>query len=100
MIIHNTTYSISPECEADWIAWIQNVHLPKVKSLPDVKSCRFLKLLTEVETDGITYTIQTEIGSLASGEAFIGQHDPALQSDMMARFTGRMAYFQTLLKIM
>lgn len=74
--------------------------MPAVHALPGVRSSRFLKLLTEVESDGITYTIQTEIDSLPAAEEFLEKHDPRLQSLMTDAFPGQVLYFQTLLKIM
>ncbi len=100
MIIHNTTYSVAPSSDAEWALWIQEHHVPAVRELPGVRSCRFLKLLTEVESDGITYTIQTEIDTLPAVEEFLEKHDPGLQSRMADAFPGQVLYFQTLLKIM
>lgn len=100
MIIHNTTYSILPEIEEEWVSWVKESQLPVIKQVPGVKNCQFLKLLTEIESDGITYTIQVEIDSLAHGEAFLTEHDPALQNRVMERFPNKAIYFQTLLKIM
>lgn len=100
MIIHNTTYSVLPESEEHWIHWIKEQHIPRIEKLPGVKSCQFLKLLTEIESDGITYTIQTELDSLTAGESYLQKHDPELQSGMMKNFPGQVLFFQTLLKIM
>ncbi len=100
MIIHNTTYSVAPEAEAQWALWMQEHHVPAVSALPGVSSCRFLKLLTEVESDGITYTVQAEIDTLPAAEEFLEKHDSRLQSLMTDAFPGQVLYFQTLLKIM
>lgn len=100
MIIHNTTYSVLPTSEETWVAWIKETHLRKIESLPGVKTCQFLKLLTEVESDGVTYTIQVELDNLPNGEAFLEKHDPLLQSEVLKEFPEQVIYFQTLLKIM
>ncbi|GAA4444424.1 hypothetical protein GCM10023091_34510 [Ravibacter arvi] len=100
MIIHNTTYSVAPPAEAKWVLWVQEHHVPAIHALPGVSSCRFLKLLTEVEQDGITYTIQVELADLDAGEAFLQAHDPVFQAEMQEHFPGQVLYFQTLLKVM
>lgn len=100
MIIHNTTYSVVHEADDDWVQWAKERLVPAITELPGVRSCRFLKLLTEVESDGVTYTVQTEIETLPAAEEFLEKHDPGLQSRIADAFPGQVLYFQTLLKIM
>ena len=100
MIIHNTTYSVLPGSEERWVRWTKEHHITGIEALPGVRSCRFLKLLTEVESDGVTYTVQTEIETLPAGELFLEKHDPAMQERMLGVFPGEVVFFQTLLKVL
>ena len=100
MIIHNTTYSVAHESDEEWVQWARGLLLPAISKLPGVSSCKFLKLLTEVENDGVTYTVQTEITSLPAAEEFLTEHTPRLQSLVAEAFPGRVLFFQTLLKVM
>lgn len=99
MIIHNTTYSILPEIENRWVKWMQREHIPQIKTLPGVVNCRFLKLMTEIEGDEVTYALQTEIDNLPASEAFLQEHSPVRQHQMKQLFPGQVLYFETVLKI-
>lgn len=100
MIVHNTTYHVLPEVEERWLTWMKQQHIPQIKSLQGIRSCRLLKLLTEVEGDGITYTIQTEIDNVPAGEAFLQELSPSLQNHIRSQFPGQVLYFETLLRVL
>jgi hypothetical protein len=75
-------------------------HLPRVENIQGVVKCQLLKLLTEIESDGVTYTVQVEINNLSDAELFLTEHDPTLQTEITNAFPEQVIYFQTLLKIM
>ena len=58
MILYNITMSIDPSVARELLRWMKDEHMPAVMAtgLPAQKNV--LKLLTEVDNGGVTYTFQ------------------------------------------
>jgi Domain of unknown function (DUF4286) len=64
MIINNITYSVDKTLEQDFLEWLKAVHIPDVMMTLKPKSYKILRLLTEIENAGATFSGRFELRSL------------------------------------
>jgi hypothetical protein len=65
MIINNITINIEKELENKWLAWMLEEIIPELLNSSSITGNSNLKLLSEVEGAGATYTFQFHYPSLA-----------------------------------
>ena len=98
MILYNTTYSIAPETGPDWLHWMKTVYLPAVMDTNLPVGHKVLRLLTELDNGGVTYSVQLDFSTMADYEAYQAQHADAMQRRIQHRFGGQYVSFDTLLE--
>ena len=98
MILYNTTYSVAQEAGPDWLRWIKTFYLPAVMATGLPVSHKLLRLLTELDNGGVTYSVQLDFATRSDYEAYLSQHADALQQRIQHRFTGQFVSFDTLLE--
>ncbi len=98
MIIYNITYNIDPEIEQEWLDWMRQVYSEKIRSTELVSSLRILRLLTEIDNGGITYSFQMEFEKTDFLARFEEMYQQAFEGDHHSRFEGKYVSFRSLLK--
>ena len=88
MIIYRVTISIDPEIEADWFAWMQQVHVPEVLRTGCFTECRTYKVVAAEERE-LSYVLQYHCPSLARYQQYRENFAPALQKAHTDRYAGR-----------
>lgn len=100
MILYNITYNVLPTVEKEWLAWMRHKHLPLAMATQLLSDVKILKLLTEIDSDGITYTLQYWFRSMADCQRFQELHIPGFEEQHHSRFANQYVCFQTLLEEM
>lgn len=98
MIIYNTTYSVAAPVATDWLRWMKTFHLPAVVATGLPQSHRVLRLLTELDNGGVTYSVQLDFATRADYDAYLSRHADAMQQRIQHRFGGQFVSFDTLLE--
>ncbi len=98
MILHNTTYSIAIETAPDWLRWMKAFQLPAVMATGLPVGHKVLRLLTELDNGGVTYSVQLDFNNVADYEVYRSQHANVLQQRIQHRFGGQFVSFDTLLE--
>lgn len=99
MIIYNVTCNVEPPLEAEWLLWMQQVHIPEVMETGCFLSFKILKLLTTAQDDvGVNYAIQYTAETLAKYEQYQQEFGPALRDKTIAKYGERVMAFRTLLE--
>ncbi len=98
MILYNTTYSVAQEVATDWLRWIKAFYLPAVKATGLTVDHRLLRLLTELDNGGVTYSLQLNFESRTEYETYLAQHAETMQQRIQHRFGGQFVSFDTLLE--
>lgn len=100
MIVYNVTVKVDEYIEADWVAWMQNVHVPDVMATACFTSYR-MSLIDPVQGDkgGNAYSIQyTSISREALTEYF-ENHAQTLQKDHIVRYGDKALAFRTIMEV-
>ena len=99
MILYNVTVKIDNKIEADWLRWMQEVHIPDVLKtglFVDHKLCRIMV----DEPDGVTFAVQYFCKDLADFQRYQETFAPTLQADHSQRYKDQYVAFRTLMEVL
>jgi len=99
MIIYRVTIALDPEIEADWLSWMEKVHIPDVLRTGCFTNCRTFKVIGTEERE-VSYVLQYECPSLAQYQHYRENFAPALQKEHADRYAGRFRGSRQLLQEM
>ncbi|SES77073.1 DUF4286 family protein [Hymenobacter actinosclerus] len=99
MILYNVTTSLDPEIADQWLAYMQDTHMPEVLATGFFLKAQLCRMLDE-EEGGITYASQYYAVSREQLETYQQVAAPALIADMDRHFGGRYASFRTMLEVL
>jgi hypothetical protein len=100
MYIYNVTVKVTPKIEADWVAWMQTIHLQEVVNTGMFQSFSFSQLIEPTDDEGATYVAQYYTDSLDKYNQYIEQFAPSLREKGYAKFGNEFIGFRSLLKNM
>jgi hypothetical protein len=98
MIIYNITVNISYDAEKDWLQYMKNVHIPAIQATGVPTECKLLRLLTEIDNEGSTYTTQFSFLTMEDFLAYQTHHQAEFQERHHELFNGKYVSFRTLLE--
>ncbi len=100
MIVYNVTCHMERDMAAEWLKWMQEVHIPDVMETGCFMESRVMKILTNVEDDeGVNYSVQYEAPDMESYEQYRQDFAPALQQKTRDRYGEKVLAFRTLLEV-
>ena len=98
MILYNTTYSVATEVAADWLRWMKLFFVPAAMATEFPTGHRMLRLLTELDNGGVTYSVQLDFPTMDAYLAYQEQHADGLRQRVQYRFGNQFVSFDTLLE--
>lgn len=98
MIVYNTTYSVASDAAPDWIRWMQTFFLSAAMATNLPAGYRLLRLLTELDNGGITYSVQLDFTTQTDYESYQDQHADTMRQRVQHRFGNQYVSFETLLE--
>jgi hypothetical protein len=97
MLIHNITYNIDTNLETDFLNWMREVHIPNVMLTGFPKSFKVMRLLTEIDNGGSTFSVQYNFDSIEGFEVFENEYFDDLNAAVNERYQGKYVFFASLL---
>ena len=97
MLLYNVTVIIEDAAAAEWLQWMQEIHIPEVMATGKFVSHRLLKVL-DSPNEGVTYCTQYIAENLADYNDYQDNHAPALQADLQSKFENKLVAFRTLME--
>lgn len=98
MIIFNITINISYEAEKEWLTYMKQTHIPEIMSTKLPLDVKLLRLLTEIENEGVTYTSQFSFRTMEDFLAYQTDFQSEIQEKHHRQFNGQYVSFRTLLE--
>lgn len=98
MIIYNITVNISYPSEKEWLTYMKTIHIPEIMATSLPLEVKLLRLLTEIENEGSTYTSQFTFRTMEDFLAYQTHHQGDLQEKHHQKFNGQYVSFRTLLE--
>lgn len=98
MIIYNVTTNVEHSVHDEWLEWMKNAHIPDVMATGLPIGNRFLRLLTEIDNGGVTYSIQYLFADMEDYETYQNKFSGALRDEIDRHYRGKYVSFRTLLE--
>jgi hypothetical protein len=98
MILFNITVNISQAAEKDWLRFMKEVHIPEIMASGLPLETKLLRLLTEIDNEGVTYTNQFIFRTMEDFLAYQTNYQSELQNKHHQKFNGQYVSFRTLLE--
>ncbi|WP_128548498.1 DUF4286 family protein [Larkinella soli] len=98
MILYNVTINIDKAVEQEWLGWMQEVHVPEVMATGLPVASKVLRLLTEVDNGGTTYTFQYSFRRMEDYVQYQDRFSTGLQQKVLERYPDRFVSFRSLLE--
>lgn len=98
MLIYNVTINVEESIEKEWLAWMQQVHIPEVLATGKLVKALMTKVRVDEDMGGVTYSIQYGCPSQAHLDAYYEEDQERLQS-AGNKFAGKFVAFRTELEV-
>ncbi|MBL4704270.1 MAG: DUF4286 family protein [Flavobacteriales bacterium] len=98
-IIYSVTVKVDSEVEADWLQWMQNVHIPDVMNTGFFLENKMSRVIGETE-EGTSFNIQYICESMKSLHQYQVKDAQRLQVEHTQRYEGKFVAFRTLLEVL
>ena len=98
MIIYNVTVSVEESISADWLKWMQEVHIPEVMATGVFSKSQINRVIIQGDSDN-TYTIAYTCASMKDLHQYQIKFAPELQQKHMARYGDKAVAFRTLMEV-
>ena len=98
MFLFNITFNIEPHISQQWLKWMKANFVPAVMQTKLPRKSTILKLLTEVENAGTTYSFQFHFKSMEDFLNFEFNHKEQILDRHDMLFRGKFVQFSTLLE--
>lgn len=96
MIVYSVTVAVDRATEADWVAWMRDIHIPDVIATGYFDAYGMQKVLDfESVGERVTYTINYYCESLENYQAYTKNAAPRLQEEHAKRYRGHFSASRT-----
>lgn len=99
MIVYNITIKVSPAIEADWLVWLQQVHIPEVMATGLFTGYKFFQLLEQDDSEGATYVIQYFTATMENYQRYLQNYAAVLQQKTFDKWNDQYIAFRTVMKV-
>lgn len=100
MIIYNVTINIDDSSHDEWLAWMQNIHIPEMLATNKFTEARILKVMVEEEMGGTTYSVQYVTKNEETLKKYYEEDASRLRQEGLKKFADKFVAFRTELKIL
>ncbi|MEP0263218.1 DUF4286 family protein [Dokdonia sp.] len=98
MIIYNVTINIETSIEQEWLAWMQQEHIPDMIATGKFVKALMTKVLIEEDMGGVTYSVQYGCPSKEHLQSYYDEDAERLRGESN-RFAGKFVAFRTELEV-
>ena len=95
MYVYNITTNIQEAIETQWLAWMQETHIPAMLATGSFLSAKMCKVLVEEDMGGVTYSVQYTANDKETLESYHQTHAMHLKNQANTLFAGQYVYFET-----
>lgn len=98
MLLFNITFNIETQIHQQWLKWMKANFVPAVMQTELPYKSTILKLLTEIENAGSTYSFQFHFKTMEDFLSFEFNHKERILDRHDMLFRGKFVQFSTLLE--
>lgn len=99
MIIYNITIKLEWAIAEDWLAWMQQTHIPAVLETGCFERHQLVRLLQVDESEGPTYAAQYYSASLSKYDYYLQHYASAFRKEVTEKWGSAYVDFRTLMQV-
>ncbi len=99
MIIYNVTIKVTKEIAAEWLEWLQQIHIPAIIATGCFTHATTLRLLEVDDTEGPTYAVQYHAESKAQYNRYIAEFAAAQREAGLDKWGGGFIAFRSVMMV-
>ncbi len=99
MLIYNVTTKIDWSIAAEWLKWMQEVHIPGVMGSGCFDKHQLMRLLEVDEEEGPTYATQYYAPSRFWYDEYINKHASHFRDEVANKWGNKFIAFRTLMEL-
>ena len=98
MILYNTTYQMSEADARDFVIWVHEVMLPRVREFGYMRNGRLSRILSHKDKGSECFALQFEVESTARLHYWFVKQGKALGEELLKTFDNRIIGFSTMME--
>ena len=98
MIIYNVTVSVEESIKADWLKWMQDVHIPELMETGIFSKSQINRVIVQGDSDN-TFAIAYTCETMKDLHQYQLKFAPVLQQKHAARYGTQAVAFRTLMEV-
>jgi len=98
MMIYNVTINVNESVHVEWLAWMQQEHIPQMLDTGKFTNALMTKVLVQEPMGGITYSVQYKTESKAMLERYYTEDAEKLRAQSK-KFKDQVLAFRTELEV-
>jgi len=111
MFVYNVTVNIDNDVAAEWLQWMQEIHIPDVLNTGCFIENRIFRVMADEDSGGKTYSVPDEdsggktysvqyyFRTMEDMERYQNNYAAELQQEHTARYKEKFVAFRTLLEV-
>ena len=98
MIVYNTTYTMPVNDARDFVIWVSQSMLPRVKENGRLNSPRLLRILSHHDQESECFSLQFHTADTATLHRWYTEQGAALHQELVKMFDERIVGFSTIME--
>jgi len=98
-ILYNVTIKVETEIHAQWLDWMQKVHIPLVMGTGCFESYRMTRIIGDDDEHGVGFAVQYVSPSMNVFTTYQENFAKKLQQEHSQKYGNRYVAFRTLMEI-
>ncbi len=99
MLIYNVTIKVETSIAADWLTWMQQIHIPEVIATGCFTHATTLRLLDTDDDEGPTYAVQYFTESKANYNRYIDKYAGQMRQKVFDKWGNQFIAFRSLMEV-
>ena len=99
MLLYNVTIKIDWSIHDEWLAWMQDIHIPEVLGTGCFYKHQLVKILDTDETGGTTYAVQYYAESQLAYEEYSSRYADGFRKVITEKWGEQVFSFRTLMMV-
>ena len=95
MFIYNVTTHVEPTIESQWLAWMNEEHVPQMIQTGKFKKAIIFKVITENDLGGVSYATQYHCSDRTTFESYQKEDADRLKKHALDKFDERILSYRT-----
>ncbi len=99
MILYNTTYQMPVADARDFVIWVHQVMLPRVREFGYMQNGRLSRILSHKDDESECFALQFEVESTARLHYWFVKQGKQLGEELLRAFENRVIGFSTMMEV-